>query len=68
MQGWASFVFPIVQMEKLRPLKGTDSPSELAAEPGPPVLFMDLSRGGQEVRMVVWSPDSANSGSLEWVG
>ena len=43
-------------------------PSELAAEVRPPALFIDLSRGGQKVRMVVRSPDSVNSGSQEGWG
>ena len=33
------------------------------AETRPPALFIDLSRVGQKVRMVVRSPDSENSGS-----
>ena len=49
-------MFPTVQMEKRRPGKRRDLPSELVAETRPPALFVDLSRGGQKVTMVVRSP------------
>lgn len=63
-QHWARFVFTTVQMERLRPRKGRDLPSESAAGPRP-ALFTNLSRGGHKVRMALWSPDSVSSGSLE---
>ena len=62
-------MFSNMQMEKLRPGKKRDLPSESAAEPRPPAGFIDLFRGGGKVSMAVWSPDSANSGSQEgWDG